>query len=65
MEATFKKIISEATDIIMSEIGVDSLSREDIEQKVIGIIEESGTLDVNEIVEAFQDDSSSVIVHLE
>ena len=65
MEATLKKIIDDATSAIKAELGIDSVTGQDIEQKVVEIVEETGSLDVNEIVQTFLDNPNHVSVHLE
>ena len=51
---TFEKIIEDAVDTIMNELGVDSIPREKIEEKVIKIIN-SGIYSNDEIVQTYLD----------
>lgn len=62
----FGELISVATDGIINEIGpqiLDSISRDNIQDKVIQIIN-SGILDVDEIVQKFLDDNQDVYINV-
>ena len=60
-------LINEATEAIINEIGtqiIDNITRENIREKVIQIVD-SGVFDIDTIVQEFFDDNENVAYHSE